>query len=122
MWSNWPIHIPVVRQKLDEAEPRYGLDAKNFTRIYNSLTAPRHWWAFYDAVRDYSAQRETILGLRSDPKYGPVVELLLEQEADLEVRRSEFLKSRLSYRLHSFLRRNRSGFKKTIFQLLKWER
>ena len=111
---------PVVRQKLDEAEPRYGLEAKNFTAIYNSLTAPKHWWAFYDAVRDYHVQRDAILELKSDSRLGLVVELLLGEEDYFQNRRADFLKNRLGYRLHSFLRRNRSGFQKTMFQLFKW--
>lgn len=109
----------VVRQKLDEAEPRFGLEAKQFTRIYQSLTSPKRWWGFFDAVRYYESKRTDILSFKDDPVYGAVVELLLTEEAFVRTRRRDFLQRRLRYRLHSFLRRNHSGYRKTMFNLLK---
>ena len=110
---------PIVMTKLDEPEPRFGLEAKIFTRIYQSLTSPKRWWAFFDATRYYEAHRDAIVSLEHDVELAPVVELLLAEESTVSARRRDFLKSRLAYRLHSFLRRNHSGLRKTMFQMLK---
>jgi len=104
---------------LDEPEPRYGLEAKTFTRIYESLTSPKRWWGFFDAVRYFQAHRVEILAYADDPVLKPVVDLLLAEEAYVVARRGDFLKRRLSYRIHSFLRRNHSGYKQTMFKLFK---
>jgi hypothetical protein len=110
---------PIGLKKLDEPEPRYGLEANNFTRIYESLTSPKRWWGFFEAVRFFQAHRDEIVAYAGDPVLGPVVELLLAEEAFVVARRRDFLKRRLSYRIHSFLRRNHSGYKKTMFHLVK---
>jgi hypothetical protein len=110
---------PIGRKKLDEPELRYGLEAKNFTRIYESLTSPKRWSGFFDAVRIYQVHRESIVSHADDPRLGPIVELLLAEESGIVARRGDFLKRRLRYRLHSFLRRNHSGYQKAMFHLFK---
>lgn len=110
---------PVCREKLDEPEPRYGLKAKNFTRIYKSLTSPRRWWGFYDAVRFFQMHRAEVVACSGDAILGPVVSLLLNEEAFVIARRQNFLKQRLAYRLHSFLRRNHLGYRRIMFGLFK---
>ena len=110
---------PVGLKKLDEPEPRYGLKAKNFTRIYKSLTSPRRWWGFYEAVRFFQMHRDEISAYRGDTVLDPVVELLFKEEASFVTRRNDFLKQRLSYRIHSFLRRNHLGYRKMMFGLFK---
>lgn len=110
---------PIVMKKLDEPEPRFGLEAKIFTRIYQSLTSPQRWWGFFEATRYYEAHRAQIVALQEDAVLGPVVDLLLAEEATVSARRRDFLKTRFAYRVHSFIRRNHSGLRKTMFQLLK---
>jgi hypothetical protein len=110
---------PIVMAKLDEPELRFGLEAKIFTRIYQSLTSRKRWWGFFEATRYYEAHRAEVVALKSDAVLGPVVELLLAEEAMVSARRRDFLKTRLAYRIHSFIRRNHSGLRKTMFQMLK---
>jgi hypothetical protein len=110
---------PIVMKKLDEPEPRFGLEAKIFTRIYKSLTSPKRRWGFFEAMRYYEAHRAEIVALENDAILGPVVELLLAEETAVSARRRDFFKSRLAYRIHSFMRRNHSGLKRTMFQMLK---
>ena len=110
---------PVSLKKLDEPEPRYGLEAKNFTRIYKSLTSPRNWWGFYEAVRFFQGHRDEVLAYREDAVLNPMVELLLREEISFVARRNDFLKWRLGYRIHSFVRRNHLGYRKIMFGLFK---
>ncbi|CAA6693708.1 MULTISPECIES: YiiX/YebB-like N1pC/P60 family cysteine hydrolase [unclassified Lentimonas] len=110
---------PIVMKKLDEPEPRFGHESKIFTRIYRSLTSPKRRWAFFEATRYYEAHRSEIVELEDDVDLGAVVELLVAEEATVSARRRDFLKTRLAYRIHSFMRRNHSGLRKTMFQMLK---
>jgi hypothetical protein len=110
---------PIGRKKLDEAEPRYGLAAKSFTHIYESVTSPRLWWGFFEAVRFFQIHRQTILSYAEDPELKPIVAILLEEESFVVARRRDFLRRRVSYRFYSFLRRNHSGYKKTMFRLFE---
>ena len=41
----------LIWKKLDEAEPRFGIPNKQFTKIYRSLTSPAHVWVFLEASR-----------------------------------------------------------------------
>ncbi|MGJ8651946.1 MAG: YiiX/YebB-like N1pC/P60 family cysteine hydrolase [Opitutaceae bacterium] len=112
-------NAPITRKKLDEPEPRFHIEAKQFTNIYSSLTSPRRWWGFFDATSFYQSKRDEIHALAVDTKYVAVVDILKAEEGLIELRRDDLLKKRLSYRLHSFLRRNHSGYKKTMFSLFQ---
>lgn len=110
---------PITRKKLDEAEPRYRLKAKTFTEVYKSLTAPRRWWGFFDATVFYHKNKEAIFALEVDPDMEEVVALLKAEEGLQDLCRKDLLRRRLSYRIHSFFRRNHSGFQKTMFGLFE---
>lgn len=112
-------NAPITRRKLDEPEPCFKIEAKSFTRIYESLTSPRRWWAFFDASSYYRRHRESILELAEDPVMRPVIDLLQTEEGLVELCREDLLHRRLSYRLHSFLRRKNSGYRKVMFGLFQ---
>lgn len=112
-------NAPLTRKKLDEPEPRYHLEAKTFTRIFESLTAPKRWWAYFDAVRFYEKNKSEILALRDDPEVLPVIDLIETETGVIDLRKDELLKRRLGYRLHSFFRRSYSGYKKVMFGLVR---
>ena len=110
---------PVVSQKLDEAEPRFGIARKSFTEIYRAQSSVQRMWKFYMAWRFYDEYRGRILAMKDDEMVGAVIPLLKAEEPLMEKRRREYLAKRFRYRLHSFLRRNRSGFENTMFQILE---
>jgi len=109
----------VVTQKLDEAEPRFGIARKSFTGIYRAQSSVQRMWKFYMAWRFYEEYRRSILAMSDDELVGAVIPLLVAEEPFMERRRREYLAKRFRYRLHSFLRRNRSGFENTMFHILE---
>ena len=109
----------VVWRKLDEAEPRYGIPRKQFTKVYKSLTSVRNNLIFKDAVYYYRQNESELQRLQSDPDLKPVLDLLKQKDDFLESSTRAFVKSRLKYRLHSFIRRHHSGFKNVTFGLFK---
>ncbi len=108
-----------IWRKLDEAEPRYGIPKKQFTNVYRSLTSVRNNMVFNDAVGYYRENKTQLLALRSDPVLKPIVQILEERDDFFENKTSDFVKKRLRYRLHSFIRRHHSGFKNVTFGLFK---
>ncbi len=110
---------PVVWKKLDESEPRYGIAAKSFTMVYKNLSSSRRMWRFHEAMMFYEAHREDIEELCDDAVVGELVAVLEEESAFLEYRKRDYLRRKWDYRLHSFKRRNVSGYKKAMFHLLK---
>lgn len=112
-------NAPITRKKLDEPEPRYHIEAKTFTEVYSSLTSPRRWWGFFDASAYCQKHRGEILKLESDTSIAPIIELLKAEEGLIDLRRDDLLRKRLGYRIHSFLRRNHSGYRKTMFSLFQ---
>jgi hypothetical protein len=110
---------PVVAQKLDEAEPRFGIARKSFTDIYRAQSSVQRMWKFYMAWRFYDEYRSRILAMLDDEMVGPIVPLLKAEEPFMEKRRREYVTKRFRYRLHSFLRRKRSGFETTMFSILE---
>lgn len=110
---------PVVAQKLDEAEPRFGMVRKSFTDIYRAQSSVPRMWRFHQAWRFYDEYRRHILAMADDGMVGSLIPLLKAEEPFMEKRKREYLAKRFRYRLHSFFRRNRSGFENTMFQMLE---
>jgi len=67
----------IVWKKLDEAEPRYGICRKNFTRLYRGLTSVRKMNWFYTARDYFDNHREAILGALETDELAPVKTILL---------------------------------------------
>ena len=109
----------VVRKKLDEAEPRFGIPAKSFTAVYKNLGSYRSMWRFLSAVRFYELHAEDIAALARDQHMKGLIELLDEESKYFQDSKQAHIKRKLHYRLHSFKRRHVSGYKKVMFQLLK---
>ena len=109
----------VVWRKLDEAEPRYGIPKKQFTKIYRSLSSPYNIIKFREGIRYYQNNKDQILALANNPVLKPVVELLVAEEPFIESRIRYYAKHRAKYRWHSFLRRQHAGFKNVTFGLFK---
>ena len=109
----------VVRKKLDEAEPRFGIPAKSFTAVYKNLGSYRSMWRFLSALRFYELHTEDIAALGRDQHMKGLIELLDEESKYFQNSKQAYLRRKLHYRLHSFKRRHVSGYKKVMFQLLK---
>lgn len=109
----------VVRRKLDEAEPRFGIPRKSFTEVYRLQSSVRRMWKFHAAWEFYQANRREIHDLHEDPELGEIVRLLAIEEPFMETRRRAYWKHRIRYRWHSFRRRHTSGFEQTMFQIFE---
>ncbi|MFT5881725.1 MAG: hypothetical protein ACI9FG_000212 [Crocinitomicaceae bacterium] len=108
----------LVWKKLDEAELRYGIEAKSFSRMYKNLTSPRRMWRFYEATLFWELHSDEVMALRKEG--GRMRELIEVLESELPfVRRSKavYLKRQLQYRIFSFRRRHYSSYRNVMFQM-----
>jgi hypothetical protein len=109
----------MIRRKLNEAEPRYGIPRKQFTTIYRSLTSLRNAVTFRQGASYFAENRDRILALEANPKLTPIVELLKLELPYIETNLDEDLKKRLQFRLHSAKRRGMGVVQKTSFSAFK---
>lgn len=113
---------PVVRDKLDEAEPRFGIERKQFTEIYDSLVSTRRMAKFASALRFYRRHKQDILESLQE-KFPDVAESLLQEDSRLETRfgrrAKAHLKRKARFNLFSLKRRNISALSKTLFFLFE---
>lgn len=109
----------MIRRKLNEAEPRYGIPRKQFTAIYRSLTSLRNVIIFRQGVNYFEDHRSQIMALEADPKLSPIVELLKLELPYIENNLDDDLKKRLQFRFHSAKRRGMGVVQKTSFSAFK---
>ncbi len=110
----------VIWRKLDEAEPRFGIPAKQFTKVYRSLTSPANIWVFLEAARYWRENKAKLnQTFANDPIVKPLLVILAEEEPFIETSKRYYATGRLKYRLHSFFRRNHSGYKNVTFELFR---
>lgn len=110
---------PTVWKKLDEAEPRFGIPRKQFTKVFKSLSSPRNNWIFLTGIRYADTHAAELQALQADPVVGEVARLLQSERPFIEASRQKMASRRLRYRLHAFLRRNVSGWKQASFALFR---
>lgn len=110
----------IVVKKLNEAEPRFGIPRKQFTKIYRSSTSPLNVWGFLEASRYWDENKALFKQqFEADPVVKPILDLLESEGSQVEISKRFYAASRFKYRLHSFLRRHHSGFKNVTFTLFK---
>ncbi len=111
---------PVIWNKLDESELRYGIQRKTITNLYKSLSSPRKIYQFHQASRFFEATKNEIFPLANISELDrELIQLLKEEEPFIESRRRDFLGLRIRYRIYDILRRNSSGYKKAMFHLFR---
>lgn len=110
---------PVVWAKLDEAEPRFGLPRKTFTRIYRSISSPGWMWRYRQGRKFYESHRNRIHKSLSGTKLKELIPWLEEETPHFDTRKRSLWAAVLNYRLYSFNRRTSSGYTKVMFHLFR---
>ncbi|NWK55691.1 hypothetical protein HW115_08715 [Verrucomicrobiaceae bacterium N1E253] len=110
---------PVVWKKLDEAESGCGIPRKSFTEVYKKLGSTRRMWRFHEALLFCEVHKDDIIAMADDEVVGELVPLLRAEEPFLQYRKRDYLKRKLDYSLHSFVRRHVSGYQQVMFHMFK---
>ncbi|PHR61619.1 MAG: hypothetical protein COA43_02490 [Robiginitomaculum sp.] len=110
---------PVVRTKLDEAEPRYGIERKQFTGIYDSLVSTGRMAKYHNALRFYQRHRSEIFTALKTGGFQDVATVLENEEPYFENRLSSHIKRKAKFELFSARRRRLGAVSKTMFFLFE---
>jgi len=104
----------IIWKKLDEAEPRYGIKRKSFTRMYRQLTSSYRMHGFYRACEFYDRRKDEILSA-APLETKDILETLNLPTAS----RGDHLKRYRRFLKHSLKRRQLSAWKKTLFSIFE---
>ena len=105
---------PLVWRKLDEADKRYDLKRKSFTRVYRQLTSAFLMRGFYRACETYDTHRE-----KADSAAPPEISQILESLDLPTVSRGKHLLRYRRFFRHSLKRRQMSAGRNIVFSVFE---
>ncbi len=94
---------PVVRAKLNEPEPYFGIPEGTYDQIQKSLTSPVHAWHLYHAAWYYSEHRAELNKLAADGPLAPLLKIIDRFENQIEVSLGEYAVARIRVRARQLL-------------------
>lgn len=104
----------IVWKKLNEADQRYSLPRKSFTRLYRQLTSAVRMRGFYRACDVFDANRGTVMSA-SPPEISEILTALNLPTAS----RGDHLRRYRSFVRHSVKRRHISAWKNILFSVFE---
>ena len=108
----------MVWKKLDEAEPRFGLKRKSFTRIHRQLTSAFKMYPFYRAVEFFDTHRDMVLSALIAGGFDRNAKIL-ERLNQPKVSRGDHLRRYGRFVRFSLRRRRKSTQRNMVFALFK---
>ena len=108
----------MVWQKLDEAEIRYGLKRKSFTRLYRQLTSAFRMFGFYQARDYYDAHKDHLLATLERHEFIHIADILRQLNLPTAMR-GDHLRRYRRFVNFSLRRRGVSTGRKTMFALFE---
>lgn len=108
----------IVWKKLDEAELRYGLKRKSFTRLYRQLTSNFTMRRFYQARDYFDTHRDIVMGAMEAEALKPVAEILTTLNLP-SASRGDHLRRYRRFVNFSLRRRSISAGRNTMFALFE---
>ncbi|NQU25680.1 MAG: hypothetical protein HQ567_30705 [Candidatus Nealsonbacteria bacterium] len=101
--------LPLVREKLNEPEPHFGIPKDTYTTVQKSLTSPRHAWHLYHAMQYFREHQADLSARAVDPMLAPVMAVILRLQSRLDVPVARLAKTRLDVRTRRVVSRLRHG-------------
>jgi len=90
--------LPLVRRKLNEPEPHFGVPGGTYDTVQESLTSPRHAWHLYHAARYFETYRDELRERARGPLLEPVWETVERLRGQLDVPVRRYVRARLRER------------------------
>ena len=117
-------HVAVdtlVQRKLNEEVPQLRIPRKQFTRVFESVSEPRHALMLLHAVRMRTRHRAVLDALAEgdSEEYAWIFGAIARWEGALDTSRRAYARRLLRYGRHSLRRRGASARQKAIFGLLQ---
>lgn len=86
---------PLIRAKLNEAEPNFGIPAGVYELIQRSWTRPRHAWELFDAARYFQNKKELWQTLRRDGDAAAMLDLIEKLSKKHHAQWTDYAKARV---------------------------
>jgi len=90
--------LPIVREKLDEPEPYFGIPKGTYATVQKSLTGARHAWHLYHANRYFEEHQAELQARAAGTLLEPVWAVIDRLRNRLEVPAGQYVKARLQVR------------------------
>ncbi|MEO2024800.1 MAG: YiiX/YebB-like N1pC/P60 family cysteine hydrolase [Fuerstiella sp.] len=88
-------HRPIVREKLNEPEPHFGIPDGTYDHVQKSLTSPVHAWHLYHALTFFKENQDKLhAATAGDPELREVLEIILHLQNRLDVSPENFALAR----------------------------
>ena len=100
---------PLLRRKLNEPEPHFGIPGGTYDLVRKSLTSARHAWHLFHAARFFEEHRDELSKLARDDPFGAAFEIIIRLGPRAEVSASGYLKARVRVRASRTFSRLRHG-------------
>ena len=91
-------HRPIVRAKLNEPEPHFGIPAGTYDTVQVSLTRVTHAWHLYQAGLYFNEHQSELRALAQQPIFAPLVEVIDRLAPRLQVDLGSFTLARVRSR------------------------
>ncbi len=86
---------PIVREKLNEPEPYFGIPEGTYDTIQRSLTSPVHAWHLYHAVTYFDENQTALRALARGEPLEPLVRIIDSLQSRIQVGVREFARARM---------------------------
>lgn len=103
---------PIVKDKLNEPEPMFGIPGGVYDTVQKSLTSPIHVWHILRAMKYFDIHRAVFHKLGRNTLLGQVFEVIQRLEHRLDVSTRRYARARIRFRfaeLAHFFQRNMKG-------------
>ncbi len=110
----------LIRHKLNEPEPSFGIPGGLYDSIQESWTNPSHIWHMFDAARYFERSRNRLDSLRCDRETDSLIAIIEQLACRLNLSWADYAKLRLRFRIRqlgSLLKRDL--FYAAMFQMQK---
>lgn len=110
----------LIRHKLNEPEPSFGIPGGLYDSIQESWTNPSHMWHMFAAARYFEKNKSRLDSLRRDPESEILITIIEQLASRLNLSWADYAKLRLRFRLRqlgSLLKRDL--FYAAMFQMQK---
>lgn len=112
---------PVVRRKLNQPVPAFGIAGGTYDTVQRSLLSTRNAWRLYQARTWYEHDRDHLLDVARDQNTEDLVAIIDELSERVDVSRRGFLAARLQTRGDQVLRRiGRTLFQRSVYGIQKF--
>lgn len=90
---------PVVRQKLNEPEPHFGIPSGTYDLVQKSLTSPVHAWHLYHAFRFVELNRDALQKTAAQhPDFAAVLKIIPQLQHRLDIAPESYVAARARVR------------------------